>query len=177
MDPRAERRGASRAAFEVVLMAGLAGVYFVLARVGLGIHAVGGFATLVWPPSGISLAALLVFGPRLWPGVAAGAFLANLATGAPPLVALGIAAGNVGEPLFAVWALRRIVGFRPSSTGSRTRSDSSCSAASRRRSSARPPASRASGSAASSRPAPSPRPGGRGGSATRSRSSSSRRSC
>ena len=113
MDPRAERRGASRAASDVLLMAGLAGVYFVLARLGLGIHAVGGFATLVWPPSGISLAALLVFGPRLWPGVAAGAFLANLATGAPPLVALGIAAGNAAEPLFAEWALRRIVGFRP----------------------------------------------------------------
>ena len=50
MDPRAERRGASRAAFEVLLAAGLAGVYFVLARVGLQIHAIGGFATLVWPP-------------------------------------------------------------------------------------------------------------------------------
>src|SRR3954465_4214448 len=100
MNPRAERRGASRAIYEVLLAAGLAAVYFIVARVGLRIHAVGGFATLVWPPSGISLAALLVLGPRLWPGVAAGAFLANLATGAPPLVALGIAAGNAGEALF-----------------------------------------------------------------------------
>src|SRR5207248_7102051 len=44
-------------------------VYFVTARLGLRLDAVGGFATLVWPPSGIALAALVLFGPRLWPGV------------------------------------------------------------------------------------------------------------
>ncbi|HEX4441055.1 MAG TPA: MASE1 domain-containing protein [Thermoanaerobaculia bacterium] len=109
---RGDHNGAPRAV-EVLLAAALAATYFVLARAGLRIQAVGGFATLVWPPSGIALAALLAFGPRLWPGIAAGAFLANLATGAPIAVALGIAAGNTGEALFAVWALRRIDGFRP----------------------------------------------------------------
>jgi PAS domain S-box-containing protein len=111
-DPRTRLppKGAPR----LLLTAGLAAVYFVLARAGLGIHPVERFATLVWPPSGISVAALLYFGPALWPGVALGAFLANLFTGAPPAVALGIAAGNTGEALFAVWALRRIVGFRTS---------------------------------------------------------------
>jgi signal transduction histidine kinase/CheY-like chemotaxis protein len=106
-----ERR---RPVVEVLLAAALAAAYYGLARAGLGIHAVGGFATLVWPPSGLSLAALLVFGPRLWPGILLGAFAANLATGAPPAAALGIAAGNTGEAIFALWALRRIHGFRPS---------------------------------------------------------------
>jgi len=73
--------------------------------------AVGGFATLVWPPSGLALAALLIFGPRLWPGVLAGAFVANLLTGAPVLVALGIGVGNTLEAVLAVYALRRIPGF------------------------------------------------------------------
>ena len=76
--------------------------------------AVGGFATLVWPPSGLSLAALLIFGPRLWPGVFAGAFIANLLTGAPILVALGLGVGNTLEAVLAVYALRRIPGFEVS---------------------------------------------------------------
>src|SRR2546425_10171772 len=47
-------------------------IYFATAKLGLMIDAVGGFATLVWPPTGISLAALLFFGLRLWPGIALG---------------------------------------------------------------------------------------------------------
>jgi integral membrane sensor domain MASE1 len=29
----------------------------------------------VWPPSGIALAAVLMWGPRVWPGIAAGSVL------------------------------------------------------------------------------------------------------
>ena len=38
----------------------------------------GGAASPVWPPSGIGLAAILLLGSRVWPGILAGAFLANL---------------------------------------------------------------------------------------------------
>ena len=92
-------------------IAALAIVYVVAARAGLMMDAVGGFATLVWPPSGLSLAALLIFGPRLWPGVFLGAFIANVLTGAPVPVAIGIGVGNTLEPLLAAYALRRIPGF------------------------------------------------------------------
>ena len=44
-------------------------------------------ATAVWPPSGIALAGLLVFGLRLWPAVFIGAFLVNITTTATPLAA------------------------------------------------------------------------------------------
>jgi signal transduction histidine kinase len=81
------------------------------------IDAVAGFATLVWPATGIALAALLIFGYRVWPGVFIGAFVANMLTGAPPLVALGIAAGNTLEAVVGAYLLRRIVGFRPSLDG------------------------------------------------------------
>lgn len=91
----------------------LAAIYILFARVGLMIQPVSAFATLVWAPTGIALAALLVFGHRLWPGVAIGAFVANVWTGAPVLVALGIAAGNTLEALLGAYALRRIRGFRP----------------------------------------------------------------
>jgi signal transduction histidine kinase/integral membrane sensor domain MASE1 len=93
---------------------GLAALYVVAARIGLAMDAVAGFATLVWPPSGIALAALLLRGYRLWPGVMIGAGVANLLTGAPILVALGIASGNTLEALLGAYALRRLSGFRTS---------------------------------------------------------------
>lgn len=92
----------------------LAAVYVILARLGLRIHAISVFATLVWAPTGVSLAALLLLGNRCWPGIAAGALLANYLTGAPLPVAVGIAAGNTLEALAGAYALRRIRGFRTS---------------------------------------------------------------
>ena len=47
--------------------------YVLSARLGLAIAPVSGFATLVWPPTGIALAALLLRGVRLWPAVMLGA--------------------------------------------------------------------------------------------------------
>ena len=47
--------------------------YVLSARLGLMISPVSGFATLVWPPTGIALAALLLRGVRLWPAVMLGA--------------------------------------------------------------------------------------------------------
>jgi len=87
--------------------------YLVTARLGLRMDAVAGFATLVWPPTGISLAALLLFGRRLWPAVLLGALCANLLEGAPLPVALGIAAGNVLEALLGSWLLGEVAGFKP----------------------------------------------------------------
>ncbi len=91
---------------------GLTAAYVLTALFGLRVYAVSAFATLVWAPTGISLAAMLRMGFRFWPSIAAGAFLANLWTGAPPAVALGIAAGNTLEALAGAYALTRIPGFR-----------------------------------------------------------------
>jgi signal transduction histidine kinase len=90
----------------------LAAVYVVAARLGLLMDAVSGFATLVWPPTGIALAVLVLGGPRLWPGVAIGAFAVNWWVGAPPLVAAGIAAGNTLEAIVGAVLLLRL-GFDP----------------------------------------------------------------
>jgi signal transduction histidine kinase len=85
----------------------LAALYFSTARFGLSLDAVSGFATLVWLPSGIALAALQLFGYRLWPGIFTGAFLANLLNGAPPFVAIGIGIGNTLEPAVGTYLLKR----------------------------------------------------------------------
>jgi signal transduction histidine kinase len=98
----------------VVLNLALAAVYVVVARLGLRLDAVSGFATLVWPPTGVSLAALLLFGYRVWPGIAVGAFVTNCGIGAPPAVASGIALGNTLEALAGAWAMKRLTGGYPS---------------------------------------------------------------
>jgi signal transduction histidine kinase len=113
-DPSPHISEVSQRARYAAEVAVLATIYVVAARAGLQLDAVSGFATLVWPPTGIALAALLVRGYRLWPGVAIGAFVANLLTDAPVLVAAGIAVGNSLEALLGTFALRRIEGFRPS---------------------------------------------------------------
>lgn len=71
----------------------LALMYFVATRVGLTLAVVGGAVSLVWPPSGIALVAMLVFGRGLAPGIALGSLLANVSVGVPIPVALGIAVG------------------------------------------------------------------------------------
>jgi signal transduction histidine kinase len=90
----------------------LALAYIGAARVGLAMDAVSGFATLVWPPTGISLAAVLIFGYRVWPGIALGALIANAWAGAPIVVAAGIAAGNTLEAVIGAYGLRRLIAVR-----------------------------------------------------------------
>jgi signal transduction histidine kinase len=93
-------------------IAGLAVLYIITGKLGLQLGAVAGFATLVWPPAGVSLAALLLAGPRLWPGVSIGALVVNLWSGAPLAVAGLIALGNTLEVLGGVYALGRVRGFQ-----------------------------------------------------------------
>ncbi|NRB39018.1 MAG: MASE1 domain-containing protein [Pseudomonadales bacterium] len=52
-------------------------IYTVTALLSLHLQLSDTHASPVWPPSGIALAALLIFGPRLAPGIFSGAFLAN----------------------------------------------------------------------------------------------------
>jgi PAS domain S-box-containing protein len=91
----------------------VAGAYFGTAKLGLQLASAHPSITAVWPPTGISLAALLIWGYRLWPGVAIGAALANTFTGdVPPQTVIGITAGNTLEALAGAYLLRA-VGFRP----------------------------------------------------------------
>jgi PAS domain S-box-containing protein len=86
----------------------LAGVYWLAAEQGLRLATVSQSITLVWPPAGIALAALLLGGVRLWPGVALGALVANALTpGLPLAAAVGIACGNTLEAVVGATLLRR----------------------------------------------------------------------
>ena len=80
-DPATASRPLNQRIALIATIAALATVYVGAARLGLTFDAVAGFATLVWPPTGIALAALLILGYRVWPGIFAGALIANMLTG------------------------------------------------------------------------------------------------
>ncbi len=61
----------------------LAGLYFAGAKLGQAFTLTGSSVSLVWPPAGIVLAALLVHGYGLCPGIGLGVILANLGLSLP----------------------------------------------------------------------------------------------
>ena len=88
----------------------VAGVYFLAARLSLSLAIPPGYATAVWPPSGIALAAALALGWRVWPGIWIGAALANVMVESSTLSAALMASGNTLEALAGAELIRRHVG-------------------------------------------------------------------
>ena len=54
----------------------IAGSYYGSAKLGLNLAFATSSVTAIWPPTGIALAALVIWGRSYWPGVALGALLA-----------------------------------------------------------------------------------------------------
>jgi diguanylate cyclase (GGDEF)-like protein/PAS domain S-box-containing protein len=86
----------------------LALVYFAAAQIGLKLALSHHTVTLFWPPSGIALAALLIFGWRVFPAIIVGEFFAILYSGLAVSTALGISVGNALEGLLGWYWLRRL---------------------------------------------------------------------
>ncbi|RAG81343.1 hypothetical protein DN069_33375 [Streptacidiphilus pinicola] len=112
-----ERAGATRAWWVAVLwMLVVAGVYFGSGRLGLLAQVVveGVRVTPLWPPSGVAVAALLLLGLRVWPGIALGQWLVVLSIAHWHLSwpGLGIVVGATLAPVLA-WLFLRVVKFRP----------------------------------------------------------------
>jgi PAS domain S-box-containing protein len=96
-----------RRALQVAL---LAAVYFAAAKVSLLAAIPPGYATPVWPPSGIALAALLLWGNRLWPGVWIGSFAANVTIEGAVLASAVIATGSALQAHVVAALLARSLG-------------------------------------------------------------------
>lgn len=86
----------------------LALVYFGTAKLGLELASTTPSVTAIWAPTGISLAALVLGGWRLVPGVIAGAFLANVTTDVPLHTTFGITIGNTAEAVLGALLFRRL---------------------------------------------------------------------
>lgn len=86
-------------------------LFYVTGRVGMMMAVDHSLVTLVWPPSGIALVAILAFGYRMAYGIALGAFALNLTVGLSPAVAIAIAICDNLEYLGGAFLLKRLVGF------------------------------------------------------------------
>src|ERR1043166_1974803 len=97
----------------VISILGLTAVYFVAGKLSLHLAFLHKSASPVWPPAGMALAVLLLFGYRTWPAIFLGAFLVNV-TNAPStgniLTCLGIASGNTLEAVCGAWLINRYAG-------------------------------------------------------------------
>jgi signal transduction histidine kinase len=80
----------------------LAIVYFLAGKLGFALAIDPGNVTAVFPPSGIALGALLIFGLRVWPGIFIGAFFLNIQ---------GFYSGQDGVELWVVILTGAGIGF------------------------------------------------------------------
>src|SRR5436305_6872622 len=83
------------------------GVYFIAGKLGLSLAFLNASASPVWPPAGIALAVLLLFGYRIWPAIFVGAFLVNATTAGNVATSLAIATGNTLEAVSGAWLVNR----------------------------------------------------------------------
>jgi PAS domain S-box-containing protein len=82
-------------------------LYLVAGKLGLAVPFTSGNVSPVWPAAGVGLAAVLLWGYSVWPGIAAAAFFVNFLSPIPPAAAAGIAVGNTSSALVAGYLLRR----------------------------------------------------------------------
>ncbi len=84
--------------------------YASVAALCLAVAISPGYASALWPPAGIALAAWLAYGGRIWPGILLGAAIANLGVGGTTVpVAFAIGAGNAAEAALAGLLIRRFI--------------------------------------------------------------------
>jgi signal transduction histidine kinase len=94
----------------------LAVAYFGAAKLGQALRYTGSVAA-IWPPAGLGIAALYLWGLRLWPGVFLGELIVNAEllagnSGIPFGSVVGQQVGNMLEIIVGAILLRRLIGPR-----------------------------------------------------------------
>src|SRR3954463_8299180 len=89
----------------------LAAAYYLAGKIGLELAYLDGAVAALWPPAGLGLAVLFLFGIRLWPGVVIGdLLLGDFST--PFATVLAQTAGNTVALVVAALLLRRLTAGR-----------------------------------------------------------------
>jgi len=102
----------SRLPKDLAIGCALFAAYFVAGKLSLRLAYVHPSATVVWPPTGIAMAALLVLGLHFWPAILVGAFVVNVTTAGSVATSLGIATGNTLEAVIGCYLVNRFAGGR-----------------------------------------------------------------
>lgn len=92
----------------------LAVVYVVTGILGMQLAHYREGVTLIWAPTGLSLATLILFGRQLWPGIFIGTLLMGVDNPSVDWFGMtGVAIGNSLESVVGVTLLIRVADFRP----------------------------------------------------------------
>jgi PAS domain S-box-containing protein len=91
----------------LIEFAAVAVVYFGVAKLSLTLASIHPSATPIWPPTGLALAAVLLWGHRIWPAIFAGALVVNLNTAGSISTSSAIALGNTLEAVIGGWLINR----------------------------------------------------------------------
>lgn len=92
---------------DLVRMWAIVIAYYVSGKLGLIFALTNPSTTAIWAPSGIALAAFILYGRRILPAIFIAAFLTNLTTAGTIITSLGIALGNTMEGLVASYFIIR----------------------------------------------------------------------
>ncbi|MEY3288343.1 MAG: hypothetical protein RLZZ419_585 [Pseudomonadota bacterium] len=100
---------------------GLAVAYVIASKLSYFSVIPPGYAAAIWPPAGVALAAMLVYGYRVWPGVMLGALMVNglisEVTGSiaenllSVLITVGISSGATLQALAGAYLAKRFAGY------------------------------------------------------------------
>jgi signal transduction histidine kinase len=89
------------------MVGAVAGLYYGAGRAGLRLAYLHGTVTALWPPVGVGVAALVILGPGIWPGIVIGdLLLADFST--PWGTIVGQTVGNTLEVVVAAVLFRRL---------------------------------------------------------------------
>ena len=109
-DALRRREGAGPVLY-VLTLALVAFLYYVAGRIGLQLAYLDGAVAALWPPAGLGLAVLFLYGVRLWPAIVIGdLFLGDYST--PLGTVLAQTFGNTVALVVAALLLRRLTGGR-----------------------------------------------------------------
>src|SRR5262245_11051847 len=79
-----------RSSSRLLLIGMVAIIYIIAGKIGLNLASLHASASPVWPPAGIALAAILLFGYGVWPAIFVGALLVNVTTAGDVVTSIAI---------------------------------------------------------------------------------------
>jgi len=91
----------------LAILASVALSYFIFGKVGLLLATADPGSAALWLPSGICLAAVLLRGNRVWPGIFVGAFLVAISSAGSILSSVGMALDSTFEALAGAYLVNR----------------------------------------------------------------------
>ncbi len=127
MNALAERNAPRPAWLTWLVHAGLTALtYYAAGRLALLLAIPPGYATAVWPAAGLALAATILFGYRIWPGIVIGSFFVNVFTSFDAsttaallkslTLAVSIGFGAALQAIVGAFLVRRFIGWPNSLT-------------------------------------------------------------